>query len=426
MIFSSLVRPRSLTSIRHLAALRHRDYRTMWTANMFSGGAMWTLIVAVSWLVLSESESSGWVGIITFASMIPFLLVSPIGGLMADRFDRRKLALTTFVFSTANAAGMAALALAGVIELWHVAVLAFTGGVFRATQEPTIQALIPNQVPREDLLNAITLNAATRHGARFFGLLVAAPLLAVDAIGVNGVLVLSAVFQALGAIQMARTGTVSRGESRPEHGVARSMVEGLVYIYSNRAIALFIILVTFHCALTMSFESILPVLSREQLGAVDASVLGYLVMAFGVGSLGGILLMAGVRSDRLKGQLLVWTGVASGITPVMLAFSGNLPLAVLASAGMGASQATFMALTNTYVQTVAPDRLRGRISSLYTLHAGGIMAFTNLGYGFLADGFSAPPILLVTGAMFVVALVALSAGQPVLRRVYRTGVVVAA
>ena len=388
---------------------------------MCSGASMWTLIVANAWLVLERSDSSGWVGIITFASMIPFLLVSPIGGLMADRFDRRNLIFVTFVAVAINVGVLAFLAIAGVVQLWHVAALSFSVGVFRSIQEPTIQALIPNQVPREDLLNAITLNSASRHGARFFGLLAAAPLLAVDFIGVNGVLVLSALFQVVGAVQMTRTRTVSRGETRPEHGVLRSMVDGLVYIYTNRTIALFIVIVAFHCALVMSFESILPILSREDLGAKDGSILGYLVMGFGVGALIGTLLLAGMRKERRKGQLLMWTGLFSGITPIMLALSPTVPLAILATAAMGASQATFMVITNTYVQTVAPDRLRGRISSLYTLHAGGIMAFSNLGYGFTADAFSAPPILLVTGVIFIVVLVALSAGQPVLRQVYRTG-----
>ena len=88
---------------------------------------------------------------------------------------------------------------------------------------------------------------------------------------------------------------------------------------------------------------------------------------------------------------------------------------------MGASQATFMALTNTYVQSIAPDRLRGRISSLYLLHTGGIMAFANLGYGFTADAFSAPPILIVTGLLFIAAMAVIGGGQPILRRVFRTG-----
>jgi MFS family permease len=225
---------------------------------------------------------------------------------------------------------------------------------------------------------------------------------------------------------MLRTSTVSLGESEPEHGVLRSMLEGLAYIYSHQTIALFIILVAFHCALVMSFESILPIFSREHLGASDGSILGYLVVGFGAGALTGTLLIAGVRNDRRKGRLLLMTGLGGGVAPIFLALSPNVPLAVLFATGMGISQATFMALTNTYVQAIAPDRLRGRIVSLYTLHAGGIMAFANLGYGFLADAFSAPPIFFTTGIIFILVLVSLGAAQPILRRIYRYGEVVAA
>ena len=420
-----LAKGQGLTSMPQFAALKHRDFRNTWAANMFSGAGMWTSIVAVSWLILEKSNSSGWVGVITFASMLPFLIVSPIGGLLADRMDRRNLALATIAGNGAVAAVLAALAILDVIEVWHVAVIVFAAGTFRATHEPAIQALIPNQVPAEDLLNAITLNAMTRHGARFFGLLVAAPLLAVDAVGVNGVLVFSAACNVVGAIFMLRILTVSRGEIEPGHGVLRSVIDGLVYIYTHQTLALFVILVAFHCALVMSFESILPIFSRKDLGATDGSILGYLVMGFGFGAMVGLVLMAGVRNDKRKGQLLMWTGVAGGVAPMLLALSGNVPLAVVLAAAMGAFQATFMALTNTYVLAMSPDRIRGRIASLYTLHAGGIMAFANLGYGYVADEFSAPPIFFVTGAVFIVVLLSLAMGQPILRRVYRTGEVVA-
>ena len=423
----SFLRPFSrselLVRIPHFAAFKYRDYRSTWTANMLSGGAMWTFVVASSWLVLEMSDSSAWVGLVTFGSMIPFLVVSPVGGFLADRFNRRNLALVTFVGSAATGTALVLLALFGTVALWHIVLLAFVAGVFRAVQEPTIQALIPNQVPREHLLNAIALNSMTRHGARLFGPLVAAVLLGLGIIDIKGVLILSALFYALGAVQMARIHTVSTGVTRQEYSLARNMIDGLVYIYTHRGIALFIILVAFHCVLVMSFESILPVLTREELGATDLSTLNNLVMAFGAGSLVGTFLMAGVRSEALKGQLLIWTGLASGVTPIMLALSGNVPLTLAASAGMGVSQATFMALTNTYVQSVAPDALRGRIASLYTLHAGGLMAFSNLGYGLLADVdvISAPHILLVTAVIYIAAVLLLSAGQPVLRQVYRTG-----
>lgn len=420
------LQPKSIAGLPHFAALKHRDYRRTWYANTFGGAALWAMIVASSWLVLERSDSSGWVGTITFASMLPFLVVSPIGGVLADAVDRRSVVLVTFAGSILVGAGLAAVTLAGVVELWQVALFAFAGGTLRALQEPAIQSLIPNQVPKEDLLNAVTLNAASRHGARFFGMLVAAPLLAVDFIGVGGVLVLSAAFNGLAAIQMYRTATRSRGEGRIESGVLRSMVDGLSYIYSHHAVALFIILVAFHCTLTMSFESILPAFSREELGADDGSILGYLVMAIGAGALMGTLLLAGVRSERLKGQLLLLTGLASGLAPMVMAVSGSIPMAILAGAAMGAAQATFMALTNTYVQAVVPDGLRGRISSLYLLHAGGTMAFANLGYGFVADQLSAPVVFLYTGLTFVVLMVLLGVRQPMLRRVYRTGEVAAA
>jgi hypothetical protein len=198
-------------------------------------------------------------------------------------------------------------------------------------------------------------------------------------------------------------------------------VDSLVFIYSHQALALFVLMVAFHCALVMSFESIMPSFSRDSLGTDDPSIFNLLMMGYGAGSLVGMAALAGVRSEKRKGQFLLYTGVASGITPILLAVSGSTSIALIFVATMGASQATFMALTNTYVQVMAPDRLRARISSLYVLHAGGIMAFANLGYGFMADIFTAPPVLITTGALFVVIVLSLAIGQPIMRNVYRTG-----
>lgn len=434
---------RRAVEIPHLAAFRYRDYRYTWLANMCSGAAMWTFIVAITWLILEKSGRSGDVGILTFASMLPFLLVSPVAGLIADRLDRRSIVRFTFVASGIVTALVAALAYTDTaevaiqglglsvmsldaIELALLSVLTFASGTMRSTQEPAIASLIPNQVPQRDLLNAITLNAATRHGARFFGLLVASPLLAIDVIGAPGVLVLSTIFQAAGTVLISMAKTRSTGESTPQHGLIRSMIDGLVYIYTDKMISIFILLVAFHCALVMSYDSVMPVFSRNELGAVDGSILGYMVMGFGVGALIVTVLMAGVRTERNKGRWLLWTGIVSGIIPVLLAFSPSAVPAVVIAAAMGGAQSAFMALTTTYVQTLAPDRLRGRISSLYILHAGGIMAFANLGYGFIADVFSSPPILYGTGIAFLLFIFAANTSLPDLRRVYRTGQVATA
>ncbi len=422
-----MTRLRRRMDIPHFAALRYRDYRYTWLANMCSGAAMWTFIVAATWLILDKSGKSGDVGILTFGSMLPFLLVSPFAGLIADRLDRQSIARFTFVANGLVTGIVAALAFLDAITLLQLTVLTFVSGAMRSTQEPAIASLIPNQVERKDLLNAVTLNAATRHGARFVGLLVASPLLAIDAIGVVGVLVLSVVFQAVGTVFMALTRTRSSGEaSLVGLGVVRSFLEGLAYIYTDRMISVFILLVAFHCALVMSYDSVLPVFTSSALGALDGSILGYIVMSFGIGSLIGSALMAGVRSERNKGRWLLWTGVASGVAPIALAFSPDAASAIVVSGAVGAAQATFMALTTAYVQSIAPDRLRGRISSLYILHAGGIMAFANLGYGYAADVFSAPPVLYATAMAFLLFLLAANASLPDLKRVYRTGQAAAA
>ncbi len=416
-----MLSPNGLSSLPQFAALRHREFRFTWLASMASSAAMWTTIVASSWIVFERSSGSGWVGIVTFAAMIPFLFVAPIGGLLGDMFDRRRVVIISFLFNWAVIVALAAISITGALQLWHVAVLALVGGIARSIQEPSLSALIPNQVPKEDLLNALILQGASRHGARFFGLIVAAPLLTFDQLGVNAVLVLSVTFQVLAVVAIAGVRTASSGETQPEHGIVRSLVDSLVFIYSHQPLALFVLMVTFHCALVMSFESIMPSFSRDSLGDDDPSIFNLLMMGFGAGSLVGMAMLAGVRSERRKGQFLLYTGVASGITPILLAVSGSIPIALIFAATMGASQATFMALTNTYVQVMAPDRLRARISSLYVLHAGGIMAFANLGYGFMADIFTAPPVLITTGALFVVIVVSLAVGQPIMRNVYRTG-----
>lgn len=391
---------------------------------MFSSSGMWSFMVVNFWLTLRISDSTTWVGIVTFSAMIPFLVMSLFGGLIADRFNRRKIILITLVASFINSAVLAGLVLLGIVELWYIVALTFCSGCLLAIQEPAMQSLIPNQIRREHLLNAITLNSATRHGAKFFGLLVSAPLLAVDFIDIGGVLVLSSLFYFIGSVYMMRVNTMSVGEMCSSQNLLQSTLAGLAYVYSNLSIGLIIFLVAFHCALVMSFESILPIFSRQHLNAVDGSTLAYLIMAFGLGALIATLSIAGIRSDLMKGRIFMLMGLFSGVTPILLAFSAGFPVAFLSCVAMGVSQAGFMALANTYVQRLAPDYLRGRISSLYILHAGGIMAFSNLGYGFAAELFSSRLILFVTGILFIVVLMTMGMGQPFFRRIYKTGKII--
>ena len=406
-----------LIGAHYLTALQHRDFRTLWTASLCAGAAHWALIVARGWLVYDLEGSSIWVGVVTFAAMFPRFFISPFAGLLADRFDRKTVLAGAFGLSLAHNVVLAGLAVAGIIEVWYVVVLAVVDGSARAVMMPATGSLVPNLVPRERLLNAIALNAATIHGSRFVGPLLVAPLMGTT--GVAGAFLLCTAFYAVGLVQTLRVRTASTGGVRRDRSVIANLMEGLTYLYGHPFLRPLMILVVAHCALTMSFESILPVLSVEKLQA-EGGAFSYLMMSVGAGALVGVMVLGGLRSEATKGRALLWLGIFSGLTPLALAVSPSLPVALLSAVAMGASQATFMALFASIMQTIIPDGIRGRATSIHNLHIGGIMAVFNLVNGGLADLVGAPILLIAPGLAFV-GVVGLSFGSLALRRLYTEG-----
>lgn len=399
---------------RMLAALESQEYRILWFSSMASGAASWSLIVGRGWLVYSLSESSTWVGLTTFAAMVPLVAVPPVAGLLADRMDRRKLLAWSLAVNLVSNLLLAALVVAGVVQVWHLVLLAFISGVARAAEFPTVQALVPNMVPREHLLNALALNSASQHGSRLVGPGLTGPVLA--AAGAGGAFFLASAFYLVSLGLVLRMKTVSKGAVAPSKGVLGNLLAGITYAYSHRLVALIILLVAVHCAFTMSFEALLPSLSEGRLGA-GGEGFSYLMMAVGAGSLVGTLALAWLKGEKGQGQLVLWLGLLSGLSPLALAASTNLPMAGVSAAAMGLSQAGFMTVTATIIQSTVPDAIRGRVMSIYVLHAGGVMSFANLANGSLADYITAPVLLTVAAAVFLGALL-VSLLVPTLRRLY--------
>ncbi len=411
---------------RFLAALEHRDYRMLWSANIFAGSAAWALIVARGWLVLDMTESSLLVGIATFLAMIPRIVVTPFAGLLADRMNRRTLLALAHGVNLIHVIILGALALTGVIEVWHLMVLSLVNGVARSVQMPTGAALVPNLVPRDQLLNAISLNVSTMHGSRLLGPLVIAPMLISTNVG--WAFLACGVMYALTLLQVLRIRTVSTGEVRAGEGFVANLLAGLSYTYRHALLVSLILLVAAHCALTMSFESLLPLFSQTKLHAGGAGV-GYLMMAVGAGALVTSLGLAGIQGSLVRGRLFFGMGLFSGVASVALALAPNTPLALLAAAALGAGGAGYMTLNATMVQAIAPDSIRGRISGVQLWHTGGVMAMMNLGNGAMADvfreplvlGFSGAPLLLAgAGALFFVVMLFTVLRAPLLR-IYTQG-----
>ena len=410
-------RPRGEVGARYLAALTYRDFRTLWTASLTAGAAAWALIVARGWLVYVLSDSSLWVGVVTFAAMIPRVLVTPFTGYLSDRFDRRTVLAAMFAVNVAHNLVLAVLVLTGGIQTWHLLVLALVNGSARAAQMPAAQALIPNLVPRPLLLNAIALNQAAMHGSRLLGPAAIAPLLATT--GVEWAFFLCTGFYVVSLVQTLRIRTASTGEIDKGLSFMDNILAGLVYVYRTPTLRAIILIALFHCGLTMSFESLLPVLSREQFNAEGAGFT-YMMMAVGAGALVSVIAMAGLRSEVTKGRLFLNLGVLSGLTPAILAMSNNMGMALASAAAMGVTQAGFMTLTHTMIQTITPDGVRGRVGAVYSVHIGGMMASANLINGGLADVINAPLLLLVGGVSFI-AIMFISWQGVTLRQIYTRG-----
>ena len=401
----------------YLEALSHRDFMTLWVASMSAGAAAWALIVARGWLVWAETESSLWVGLVTFAAMIPRVLVTPLTGYLSDRFDRRVVVAAMFAINTLHNVVLGVLVLFGWAPVWVLVLLAFVNGSARAAMMPASQALIPNLVPRRLLLNAIALNQAAGHGSRLVGPAAIAPLLSM--VGVEAAFFLCSGLYLVGLVQVLRIRTASTGRIDRSKSLAANFAAGLTYLYKTPVLLAIVLLALFHCGLTMSFESLLPVLSSQELDAEGAGF-SYMMMAVGAGALVSVFLLAGLRNDVSKGRLLLNLGVLSGLSPVVLAAALNMHMALAGAAAMGATQAGFMTLTHTMIQTIVPDGVRGRVGAIYSVHIGGMMAVANLSNGVLADHIDAPLVLGVGGVAFIVVMFA-TWNMGVFRRLYTGG-----
>ena len=414
---ANLVQVGRATGSRFLAALAYRDYRIMWLATMSAGSASWALIIGRAVLVYNLTGSNALVGVVIFAAMFPQFFVPFFAGFLADRMDRRRLLAYAFTVNLAHNLVLAALAISGVIQVWHLMVLSLINGTARATQMPASQALVPNLVPRNMLMNAVALNSATMNASRLIGPLLIAPI--VGSMGVGWAFLLCSALYALSLVLVLRIRTASRGVIEEKKGAIGNMLAGLEYVYHHPLLISVVILSLFHCSLTMAFESLIPALSRYNLGMGDDGPL-WIMAAIGSGALVTILILAGVQSEPTRGKTLLLLGFFSGVGPVILAATTSLPTALIAAAVMGGAQGGFMTLTNIMVQSIVPDSIRGRVSSIYTIHIGGTMAVFNLVDGALADVFNAPAVMATTSIAFVLVM-AVSLMRAPLRAIYAGG-----
>lgn len=379
------------------ASLRHRDYRLLWLGMVVMSAGQWLQQIALSWLVFDLTGSASLLGLINGVRFLPFLFTSLVGGVLADRTDRRRLMLGTQWYLLAVTLLMGLLLLSGRTAVWHLFVFTFVSGVGWSLAQPVRQSLVPSLVPRDDLLNAVALSSAAFNLTRTLGPAAGGLLLAW--LGGGGTFLVQA---ALYAVVLAMTAAMRvPALAAPPGGRAASawdsLREGLRYVRGTPVVGALLLLGLVPMLLGMPYQSLLPIFAAD-IYRIGPGGLGLLTGAAGLGSLAATIAVAGAGDFRRKGLVQLLSLATFGVALLLFSRVTWLPLGLVALVGVGAAQFGYNTLNQTQLQTVTADDMRGRVMSVYMLNVGLVPAGA-LAAGVLADQVGAPATLGLMGAL---------------------------
>lgn len=368
-------------------ALRHRNFRLFYFGQMISLIGTWMQNVAQSWLVYLLTGSPFALGLVSFAGSLPVLLCSLPAGVVADRVGKRNLIVAMQTAAMIQAFMLSFLTWTGIVQIWHVALLAFGLGTISSFDMPARQAFVIEMVGKEDLMNAIALNSAIFNGARIVGPAIAGILVA--SLGVapsfflNGLSFLAVI---AGLLLMD---VQSRPVAHTGASMRQNIAEGLNYLRSNTTVRTLTTLVAVASIFGMPYAMLMPAFAADVLH-VDASGLGFLSAAVGLGALAGAFALASLAGTRRKGLLLTAGNLLFPAMLLLFAASRSFLLSLAILVGVGWAFITQNATVNSLIQSIVPDYLRGRVMSVYTLMFVGMIPVGSLQAGVVAQRFGAP------------------------------------
>ncbi len=380
-------------------SLKHRNFRLFFGGQLISLIGTWMQTIAQTWLIYRLTGSAVLLGVLGFVSQIPIFLLSPVGGLAADRWPRRRVVIMTQAASMVLAFILAALTLTARIRIWEIIILASCLGTVNAFDVPARQSFLIEMVVREDLLNAIALNSSMFNGARLVGPAIAGLLVAWIGEGwcffANGVSYL-AVIAGLLLMQIKRSLPVHDGGSPLE-----KLREGFRFARHTVPIRGLLLLVAPVSFMTLPFSVLMPIFADRILHG-GASAYGTLMGAVGVGALLGALGLAVRQQLRGLGNIVAYSAMGLGTSLILFSFSRLfwLSIAVLTLAGF--AMMTQFAATNTLIQAMVPDRLRGRVMSIYSMLFLGMTPLGSLLAGEIASRIGAPVTVAIGGVVSLI------------------------
>jgi MFS family permease len=396
------------------AALKHRNYRYLWSGTLLMGAGQWVQQVTLGWLLYDLTGSSILLGLLNGARAIPFLVAGPIAGVVADRVDRRKLLLLAEQFLFATAFIMGLLAATGYVAPWHLFVFTLLTGIAWSFTDPVRQTLIPNVVPKQDLVNAVALNSVANNATKVMGPALGGLLIAL--FGVAGNFFVQALAYA-GVLTMIyrMAAPVTPAQAR-QSSMFANMQEGLRYVRSNTLVLALILIALVPRLLAVPYQTLMPIFQKDVLGVGPAG-LGMLMAAPGIGGLIALLTLASIagRANR-QGVLMLTAVMLLGTFLMIFSQTTSFSLALLTLVGVGACQVMFNATVNTLLHLTVPDELRGRVMSIYMLDRG-LMPAGALLAGTSAHFIGAPATTGLMGFAVVLLGIILAWRVPLIRRV---------
>ncbi len=368
--------------------------------------------VAQAWLIYRLTGSSVLLGVLGFVGQIPIFLLSPLAGLAADRWPRRRVVIATQTTSMLLAFILAALTMTGRILVWEIIVLATVLGIVNAFDVPARQSFLIEMVGREDLLNAIALNSSMFNGARVAGPAIAGVVVAVVGEGwcflLNGVSYL-AVIAGLFMMRIQKTKPVHDGAAPLE-----KLREGFRFVRHTKPIRALLTLVAIVSFMALSFSVLMPIFADRILHG-GASAYGTLMGAVGVGAMFGALVLAMRQQLRGLGNVVAYSATGLGFSLVLFSASHWYWLSFAILVITGFTMMMQFTATNTLIQAMVPDQLRGRVMSIYSMMFLGVSPLGSLLAGALADHIGAPVTVAVGGLVSCLGGLAFARKWPSMR-----------
>jgi MFS family permease len=395
-----------------LRAFRHRDYRLFFAGQLISLIGTWMQTVAQSWLVYRKTGSATLLGLVVFASQFPIFLLSPIAGAVADTYPRRRTMIVIQALMMLLAFPLAFLTLTNRIQVWQIFVLAILLGFVNAFDIPVRQSFVAEIVGRDDLINAIALNSSMMNSARIIGPAVAGILVSVVGEGwcflINGLSYLAVIIGLL----MIRSGNTAPHEHQASRTVA--ILEGFRFALQTRPVRALLLLLGVVSLMGMPYSVLMPIFADGILHGGPKG-LGLLMGSAGIGALLGAVTLAGRQGVRGLGSWVMFACAGFGTSLILFSTSRHFLLSMVLLIPVGFSMMVQMASSNTLIQSMVPDRLRGRVMALYSMMFVGMAPFGALLAGILANLMGAPMTVAIGGVVCLAGAFVFRAHLPKIR-----------